>query len=275
MLNITIGADPEFFLRDKKTKKFTSAHDIVPGTKSKPHPMKRGGFIQADGTAVEFNIPPAKTGEQFAKYIGEALEDIKEFVDTKKFDFVFNPSVTFDKEYFDSLPENTKALGCDPDFNAYTVAQNDLYAPPPATRTGSGHLHIGFSEGEDVKNPDYLSSCAHLVKHLDATLAVYELDWCEDKIRCETYGAAGNFRPKSYGLEYRTLGNAWLRHPKMWESLFKRTHDTVSNLYRLQDKGCILYPTIINSLNKRVNRYKYYQSLVTNYNNDLTVLNIK
>mgnify|MGYP001584855390 CR=1 FL=1 len=58
-IEVTIGTDPEFFL--EKDGKPVSAHDLVPGTKHEPYPLgKSGAHVQADGTAVEINIKPAK-----------------------------------------------------------------------------------------------------------------------------------------------------------------------------------------------------------------------
>jgi hypothetical protein len=79
------------------------------------------------------------------------------------------------------------------------------------------------------------------VKFLDATLASQEMRWCKDTVRPTMYGALGNFRPKSYGLEYRTLSNSWLNQgPAFHEDLFNVTKKTVQGLYEKQEKASIL-----------------------------------
>jgi hypothetical protein len=56
-MEFKIGADPEFFLRDKATGKFVSAHGLIPGTKRQPMKVDKGA-VQVDGMALEFNIDP-------------------------------------------------------------------------------------------------------------------------------------------------------------------------------------------------------------------------
>jgi hypothetical protein len=220
-MTILVGADPEFFLRDKKTKKIVSAHDLVPGTKNDPFPLKGGGFIQADGTAVEFNIAPSKSPIEFAKNIAGALADVKGMIDTQKFEFAFSPSVVYEKDYFDSLPNSAKELGCEPDFDAYKFGTAN---PRPnnltTMRTGSGHLHIGFTDKVDPKSEEHMADCILVSMAMDIVTNTFKGLWDNDTARQRMYGKPGCFRPKSYGVEYRTLSNAWLNHPKMWPWLF-------------------------------------------------------
>src|SRR5262249_35468363 len=43
----------------------------------------------------------------------------------------------------------------------------------------------------------------------------------ENPIRRQFYGRAGEYRLPRHGLEYRTLGNAWLYHPAWTQLLFE------------------------------------------------------
>ena len=58
-----IGADPEVFVTDKNNQ-FVSAFNMVPGDKAKPYPVPFGA-VQVDGMALEFNIEPASTRQEF------------------------------------------------------------------------------------------------------------------------------------------------------------------------------------------------------------------
>lgn len=230
-IKLTIGADPEFFLKDRTTRQNVSAHNLVPGTKDKPHKMPSGGAIQADGTAVEFNIPPSSTAKEFADNIRAALSDIGKFVPTSRFEFDFSPSVIYPGTYFDSIPENAKELGCDPDWSAYSMRHNVRPDNKTTMRTGAGHIHVGWTNGKDVLDPSHLWDCGELVKKLDLAFEHHARIWDTDTRRAKMYGARGAFRPKPYGCEYRVLSNAWLKYPKLWPWIFEMTKNQFEWLY--------------------------------------------
>lgn len=221
-MDITIGADPEFFLKNKTD--YISAHNLVPGTKSKPHPLYRGA-VQADGTAVEFNIEPAFTADDFALSIQAVLAQVRAMIPLE-YQFSYTPAVQYKENYFDELPEFSKELGCDPDYNAYTGAANPRPNPSKrykTLRTGAGHLHIGFTSTKDHTGQSHMWDCKTLVQALDKYFMFFVERWDKDKTRQNLYGGWGAFRPKPYGVEYRVLSNAWLNHPTLWSWLFDST----------------------------------------------------
>lgn len=217
-MQLKIGADPEFFC--KRNGQHISAHDIVPGTKHKPHKIDRGA-VQADGTAIEFNIDPATTSAEFVLNIETVLHGVRGMVPAE-LEFDYSPSIIYPREYFDKLPKFSKELGCDPDYNAYTGQRN---APPNGDpnntmRTGAGHIHLGWTTGADPLDKSHMWDCCHLVKRFDEFFGSFERFWDKDNRRRQMYGAPGAFRPKSYGCEYRVLSNAWLKYPKLWPWIF-------------------------------------------------------
>src|SRR5690606_33825534 len=96
---VTIGCDPEFFLKLRSNGANRSAHGIVPGTKKEPHKLDKGA-VQLDGTAVEFNIEPAKSPKDFTNNIESVLKDIRKIV-PERYAFNFSPSVVYGAKYFD------------------------------------------------------------------------------------------------------------------------------------------------------------------------------
>src|SRR5690606_12110796 len=209
--DVTIGADPELFVKDTQTGKFVSAHALIPGSKMNPY-LVPDGAVQVDGLAAEFNIFPASSEEEFCKNISSVLSTLSGMVKDKNQNLVLCavPTATFDKEYFDSLPEETKLLGCEPDFNAWT---GDINCPPKTDkpfRTGGGHIHIGWGNGFDVNDPEHISLCEKLVRQLDMHLYRQSLRWDSDEERRQLYGQIGSYRPKFYGVEYRPLSNKWV-----------------------------------------------------------------
>lgn len=214
-LTFTIGCDPEFFIQDRQTLGFVSAHNLFPGTKLSPFEVPKGA-IQVDGTALELNITPAKTAEEFVSNIETVMADAESrLADTLRVNR-FITTVKYSLPYFNrNIPDHAKELGCDPDFNAWTLQPNE---PPdmtvPNMRTAGGHVHIGWGEDFDCHtDSDHFVKCAQLARTLDWMLGVPSVLWDKDTERRSMYGKAGAFRPKPYGMEYRVLSNAWLKSP--------------------------------------------------------------
>ena len=207
---ITIGADPELFAFDSLSNTPVSVHDLLPGTKHSPCKVPRGA-VQVDGVAAEFNIIPATTSAVFLKSIRTVHNTLDQILKSKNSLLVLKavPTVYFSEEYFASLPTEAKALGCEPDYNAYSGEANPKPETGKPMRTASGHIHIGWDTC-DQASPDYIQNCRGLVKELDFVLYRQSLNWDRDEERMELYGKPGAFRFKSYGLEYRVLSNRWL-----------------------------------------------------------------
>ncbi len=222
-IELKIGCDPEFFLYDKEQYANTSAHIFKDsfGGKHNPTPVPKGA-IQVDGTAVEFNIDPASTADEFISNVDEVLVTLRDRISTL-YDFRFHPTVTYPKNYFDTLPESAKELGCEPDWDAYTMKVNDKPDSDQPMRTGSGHIHIGWTENLDTTSHEVMLQCATLVKQLDAVLFPASLIWDRDDKRRTMYGKPGAFRPKHYGVEYRVLSNRWLNFKPVQKWIFNST----------------------------------------------------
>lgn len=207
-IKILVGADPELFLRNPNSRDFVSAHGMIPGTKDKPHPVPFGA-VQVDGTAVEFNIDPAESCDQFVHNIAAVRADLETMCSGYTVDAI--PVAEYSDEYFQSIPAEAKELGCNPDFNGWTGEQNPAPDGEVTFRTGSGHVHIGWGEGFNPEDHSHMHTCAALARHLDYRLGIYTLLWDRDNRRRDLYGKAGAFRPKPYGMEYRVPSNAWLK----------------------------------------------------------------
>lgn len=219
-MEFLIGADPEFFV--KKDGQFVSAHGLIEGTKADPVKVD-GGAIQVDGVALEFNIDPASTFKEFNTNIDNVLRQLRERVPAE-YEFVFEPVAHFTEQYIAELPLEARRLGCDPDFNAWDQGKAN---PTPNAgkpfRTASGHIHIGWTDGMDILDPEHLDACMMMVKQLDTYIGAYSPIWDRDNTRRELYGKAGAFRPKSYGVEYRVMSNAWLKEPWIRKLVFDQS----------------------------------------------------
>lgn len=250
-VELSIGADPEFFLFDRKDKRFVGAHGFIPGDKDKPFPVNKGA-VQVDGMAVEFNIDPANTPEEFATNVESVLTCLRDMIDDR-YAFAFRPWIKFDKKYFESdkVPEKQKELGCNPDFNAWTSKQNVIPADIDTQRTASGHIHLGWGKGMDVQDPYHVLDCETMVRALDYTFRGQEAFWNKDvdynqgdlsfgaalrNLRRKYYGNFGAYRPKPYGVEYRALDNSWLKYPDLWPYIFKQAKEAYAKILNAPDK---------------------------------------
>lgn len=213
----TIGCDPEIFLVDARTSKPVSAYGVVKGTKREPFKVPAGAY-QVDGMALEFNTDPVPATGQFPmfdKNIVSVMKKLKEDVKANGFKTVrFNiaPVQDFGEDLMAEQPKEAKELGCDPDWNAYTKEPNPRPDGDVTFRTASGHIHVGWGADIPVDHPDHIDICAGFVKKLDMTVGMFMTLIDTDPRRRELYGKAGAFRPKPYGVEYRTPSNVWLTH---------------------------------------------------------------
>lgn len=205
-MEILVGCDPEVFV--KKNNQFVSAHGLIRGDKKNPFPVKDGA-VQVDGMALEFNINPARSENEFVLSVQSVFDQMCKMV--PDYQVVATPVAHFDEAYMKQQPKEALELGCDPDYNAWTGMANDRPDGDRPMRTASGHVHIGWSKGEDVRNPEHQYKAQLVGQQLDFFLGLGSLFYDDDKERREMYGKGGAIRFKPYGVEYRTLSNAWLR----------------------------------------------------------------
>jgi hypothetical protein len=217
-----IGADPEVFLWDRSTKNYISAAGHFPGTKKEPFKVDKGA-IQVDGVALEFNIDAASSEDEFLKNISTVHGIMEKMVKDVNPDWEIrhSPYAEFSVKEWDTVPEESKVLGCDPDYNCATgtvnpnptdmIVRNARAKGVGAIRTASGHIHIGFC-GDDVMDKDdplHFEDCRFVANYFSGR------GWLrpatnEEYSRLNYYGNWGAFRPKSYGVELRSSSNRWL-----------------------------------------------------------------
>lgn len=221
MNQILIGCDPELFVyTDKGTP--VSAHDLIPGTKVEPHEVDKGA-VQVDGVAAEFNIVPAKTEDEFVRNIVRVEAQLLEILHKQNNKLVLRatPTIKFTRRMWEAIPEDAKMLGCEPDFNAYSMGRNPKPHTNKLMRTGSGHIHISWGQNPDEVKRPWMHHVGELVYHLDHHLYPQSLKWDTDEERRELYGQEGAFRPKPYGVEYRVLSNKWVETEKTMRYVYK------------------------------------------------------
>ena len=204
-MNVMLGCDPEFFI--KKNGKFVCAHGIIPGTKRNPHEIDCGA-VQVDGYALEFNTFPARNPEQFCMNVSQVLAVMRKMVD-KKYTFALGtPVAHFSPEYMEAQHPEANELGCDPDYNAWSGDVNPRPNGRLPMRTAAGHIHISWIGSTSADEETKRGVCRQMDFFLGLPSVLYDADTERRKL----YGKAGAMRYKPYGVEYRTLSNAWLKN---------------------------------------------------------------
>lgn len=248
MKNILIGCDPEVFV--KQGGVFKSAYNLIRGTKAEPFKVKDGA-VQVDGMALEFNINPAEDENGFVHNIQSVYDQMCKMV--PGYDVVPVPVAHFDEAYMKTQPHEALELGCDPDYNAWTGLANERPDGDRPMRTASGHIHIGWDDSKDVRDTAHQMRGRMVGKQLDFYVGLGSLFYDDDKLRREMYGKGGAIRYKPYGVEYRTLSNAWLvsEHRMRWvyRNAVKGVKDLMSGICLSDTYGDI--QTIINTSNKK------------------------
>lgn len=213
-----LGADPEIFLlhSDSSPK---SAINIIEGTKETPFKITElGHSVQVDNVLLEFNVPPSTDPKQMKHDIDIVMNWFK--VNLPKGDLTsIVSSLNFPEE--ELKHKDAGEFGCDPDFNAWTGAENDKpNCADKSLRSAGGHLHISY--------PDYsMYQSLAIIKAADLFLGVPSVLFDPDEKRRHLYGKAGSFRYKDYsneegGVEYRTLSNFWIKNYYYINIIFKQ-----------------------------------------------------
>lgn len=218
-MGIKVGADPELFVR--KGGKLISAHRMIKGTKLKPFPVDKGA-VQVDGIALEYNIDPASTVDEFVSHNLIVMDKLKSMLPDQDLNFDISPCADITPEFFKEQPPEAMRLGCDKSYNAFTMTLENV-RDIKSLRTSGGHVHLGWGENINMEDSIYFHKCCSLVRELEVFFNVLTLEHSDieqEKKRKALYGNSGSFRPKPYGLEYRSLSNFWLKDVKLMEDVF-------------------------------------------------------
>lgn len=222
---LTVGHDAELFLVDRDGNGVPS-FDLIAGSKEIPRPAKSGlGALLEDNVTAELNINPASCALDFVNNTLATLNDLRELL-PPELQFAFVDNMSFLKERMDH--PKAREFGCEPDYNFYTNRINhykmkDLLKNN--TRLAGGHVHLGaaWEVPEGKVNPlmESRDSAQALCLATEVLFGGYRQDKNPiNTIRDMYYGRGGCFRPKPYGIEYRSLPNFWLSTPEHMQNIF-------------------------------------------------------
>jgi hypothetical protein len=211
--NPSVGADVEYLLMNMETREIEPACGLIGGTKEDPllleSPRGGGYAIQEDNVMVEWNIPAAESWDVLYNNILHAKDLVNDHVQLAvgpEYRAVCQQEHHFTPLQLDS--EQARTFGCEPDFDAYlggVQRQDGAAATIGNWRTCGGHIHIGG----DFQCPDFVAAlfCELYISVFGRAPIDYSTQ------RAKWYGKPGIFRPKPYGIEYRTPDNMWTDNP--------------------------------------------------------------
>lgn len=249
-MNFKIGCDPEIFLKDQQGN-FKSVIGLLGGDKWVPRKLSEVGHAcLEDNVAVEFNIPPCNSFEDFKREIQHTMHMVKGILPS---------SLEYDKSSAISFPDtelNCEAawvFGCEPDFDAWKMAENPKpKSPDKNLRSAGGHIHVG----SDLAVADPVA----VIRAMDLFLGVPSTQLDAGTLRRELYGKAGAFRPKEYGVEYRTLSNFWIFSDSLIQWAYEGTRKALDFVHSGKEipmeHGEMIQDCINNNNNNAYNQLK-------------------
>lgn len=203
--NLTIGSDPEFFINNFDGSLASSIGNIG-GSKRTPLPLKYSSVLE-DNVTVEFNPIPGNSANAFVENHMSALSELDDFLSERGFVRRNEAALEF-PEYLLNSP-HARISGCEPDYSAFTKAANrSIDYKLTNLRAAAGHIHIGWNGIESKKDKeDFIIGCEVL---LSVPMAMKASE--DDRVRRHLYGKCGSFRPKPYGVEFRTPSSKWIHN---------------------------------------------------------------
>lgn len=233
--SLMLGCDPEFFF--EKNNKIIGSEKVIDISNG----LKRDNLTGAskfivDGVQAELNPRPNTCREQLANEIGACFYMLLKHIEKDKdLKVNFKQTVKITKKELNSLAESSRRFGCSPSKNPDPKSRNIVSTRNPATymyRSAGGHIHLGTTSNYPT---DPINCLMHEPERLVNMLDVIVGNTCVlidrdpgNIERRKVYGRAGEYRTPSYGLEYRTLSNFWLRSYALMSFVFSLCRYTTS-----------------------------------------------
>jgi hypothetical protein len=152
--------------------------------------------------ACELNPIPASSETEFSSNFLNLKDEVEDkLLCNKGMSLVVKTSHEFSHEQLNY--REAQEFGCDGDFTIWEHIQPPVMRDPYSlVRSAGGHIHIAI-DGLNQAN------LATVISRLDLLISVPLVLLDPDKLRRQSYGKAGCYRPKPYGIEYRTPSNVW------------------------------------------------------------------
>lgn len=229
LASVTFGADPEAFLT--RNGVVIGSEKILPPNSTN---STYGDKVMRDGVQIELHPTarsyPSGTTQGLGNVFSKLRSIISQVPDVK---VCLKPVVEVSEEELSSLSDESKMLGCMPSQNIYGFKSPDVDGKIFKIRSAGGHIHLGLENTRVYDPSNMIDFRLRLVPIFDIivgnTCVLIDNDPSQ-RVRRKLYGRPGEYRTPSYGLEYRTLSNFWLRSPALAEFVFGMSNIVVGIL---------------------------------------------
>jgi hypothetical protein len=221
IINPTIGADIEVFFFNKKENHFISAEGYIQGTKDVPYIFDTENpmfAVSLDNVLAEFCIPPVTDAKSWLQNIKKSFDYVNSLAPENCI-AVAHPAANLNPSYLQT--PNARRFGCEPDVDVWALCYNEPPRSKDRTlRSAGGHIHIGWDEPtNEIREA--------MIKAMDLYVGIPSVLQEPNNKRKELYGKAGAFRPKVYGVEYRTVSNYYLQSDNLLGWIYEATNNAI------------------------------------------------
>jgi hypothetical protein len=132
---------------------------------------------------------------------------------------------------------------------------------PPHVRQVGGHVHVGWTQNEDINSVQHVESCKALVRELDVYLGLPAMlmgGGCRERL-ASGYGLPGSYRIKPYGVEYRTMSNFWIKDRRLSAWVYESVQQAVQGLINNTE----LFPNTLSCYEDGGELYSLFASVFT------------
>lgn len=214
---VTFGSDPELFVIDKSA-------EVIPSPAVITH---NSNIVKPDGFQIELNPSTSTCRQSASSYIEIALNEARDMAVRSGYDLSFKVGHIISESVWKQVGSTLKRFGCNPTLNVHEKSFKRVTGLREKFRAGGGHIHLGI-----VIAKENVTKLVTLMDIIAGNTCVL-IDRDPDNARRRTnYGRAGEYRLKSYGLEYRVLSNFWLKKYLLWSmatGLLRNAYSLVHN----------------------------------------------